>query len=119
MYRYLLGALADTFTLIPVGGVNFNVQGLKETVVVFLMDYLLIGFRIILPIFATMMMLNAILGVMAKVSPQMNMFAIGIQLKVLTGLTILFLTVSLMPKGADMVFTEMKKIMVSVVSNLM
>ena len=38
MYRYLLGALADTFTLIPVGGVNFNVQGLKETVVVFLMD---------------------------------------------------------------------------------
>ncbi len=119
MYRYLLVALADTFTLIPVGGVNFNITGLKETVVVFLMDYLLIGFRIILPIFATMMMLNAILGVMAKVSPQMNMFAIGIQLKVLTGLTILFLTVYLMPKGADMVFTEMKKIMVSIVSNMM
>jgi len=31
----------------------------------------------------------------------------------------LFLTVYLMPKGADMVFTEMKKIMVSIVSNMM
>ena len=119
MYRYLLGALADTYVLIPVGHVNFNADGLMNTVVVFLADYILIGFRIILPIFATMMMLNAILGVMAKVSPQMNMFAIGIQLKVLTGLTILFLTVGLMPKASDMIFTEMKKLMVSIVSNLM
>ena len=119
MYRYLLGALADTYVLIPVGHVNFNASGLMETAVVFLADYILIGFRIILPIFATMMMLNAILGVMAKVSPQMNMFAIGIQLKVLTGLTVLFLTVGLMPKASDMIFTEMKKLMVSFVSNMM
>ena len=119
MYRYLLGALADTFELIPVGQVNFNFEGLMVTVITFLTDYILIGFRIILPIFATMMMLNAILGVMAKVSPQMNMFAIGIQLKVLTGLTVLFLTVGLMPAASDMIFTEMKKMMVSFVSNLM
>lgn len=119
MYRYLLSALADTYELIPVGHVNFNMDGLMETVLVFLADYILIGFRIILPIFASMMLLNAILGVMAKVSPQMNMFAIGIQLKVLTGLTILFLTVAMMPTACDMVFTEMKKMMVSFVSNLM
>jgi len=119
MYRYLLGALVDTYTLIPVNHVNFNMEGLMRATVMFLTDYILIGFRIILPIFATMMMLNAILGVMAKVSPQMNMFAIGIQLKVLTGLTILFLTVGLMPAASDMIFAEMKKLMVSVVTNLM
>ena len=119
MYRYLLGALADTYELIPVNHVNFNMQGLYETILVFLADYIMIGFRIILPIFATMMLLNAILGVMAKVSPQMNMFAVGIQLKVLTGLTILFLTVGMMPAACDMVFNEMKKMMVSFVSNMM
>ena len=119
MYRYLLGALADTYELIPVNHVNFNMQGLYETILVFLADYIMIGFRIILPIFATMMLLNAILGVMAKVSPQMNMFAVGIQLKVLTGLTILFLTVGMMPVACDMVFDEMKKMMVSFVSNMM
>ncbi len=119
MYRYLLGALADTYELIPVNHVNFNMQGLYGTILVFLADYIMIGFRIILPIFATMMLLNAILGVMAKVSPQMNMFAVGIQLKVLTGLTILFLTVGMMPVACDMVFDEMKKMMVSFVSNMM
>ena len=119
MYRYLLGALADTYRLIPVNHVNFNMEGLLQTVVTFLVDYVFIGFRIILPIFATMMMLNAILGIMAKVSPQMNMFAVGIQLKVMTGLSVLILLTALMPAATDMVFEEMKKLMVSVVSNLM
>ncbi len=119
MYRYLLGALADTYKLIPVNHVNFNMEGLMDTVVMFLVDYVLIGFRIILPIFATMMLLNAILGIMAKVSPQMNMFAVGIQLKVMTGLTILILITGLMPVASEMVFEEMKKLMVSIVSNLM
>ena len=119
MYRYLLGALADTYKLIPVNHVNFNMEGLTATVVTFLGDYILLGFRIILPIFATMMLLNAILGIMAKVSPQMNMFAVGIQLKVMTGLTIMILITGLMPVASDMIFEEMKKIMVSVVSNLM
>lgn len=52
----------------------------------FMNDYIMIGFRIVLPIFCATLLLNAILGVLAKVSPQMNMFAVGIQLKVLTGL---------------------------------
>ena len=58
-------------------------------------------------------------GILAKVSPQMNMFAVGIQLKVITGLAILNLMTGLMPSACDMIFEEMKKIMVSVVSNLM
>ena len=66
-----------------------------------------------------MMLLNAILGIMAKVSPQMNMFAVGIQLKVMTGLTVMILITGLMPVASDMIFEEMKKIMVSIVSNLM
>ena len=40
-----------------------------------------IGFRIFLPVFACMMIMNCILGIMAKVAPQMNMFSVGIQLK--------------------------------------
>jgi len=119
MYRYLLGALADTFTLIPVGSVNFNMAGLYDSVLMFLADYMLIGFRIILPIFASMLLLNCVLGIMAKVAPQLHMFSIGIQLKVLVGLSTLFLTATLMPACSDMIFYEMKKLMVSVVSNLM
>ncbi len=115
MYEFLLGALIDTFTLIPVGGAIFNSEALLSSVVQFMADYVTIGFRICLPMFCVMLLLNCILGILAKVSPQLNMFAVGMQLKVLTGLAVLFLTVRVMPYAADFVFTEMKTMVASFV----
>ncbi len=112
MHRYLISALAETFTLIPVNGAIINTDKLLESVTVFAEEYIMIGFRICLPVFATMLLLNAVLGVMAKVAPQMNMFAVGMQLKVLVGICILFFTVSLMPNVANFIYTEMKTMIV-------
>lgn len=118
MYRYLIGALADTFTLIPVNGAVFHSDSLLNSIIAFLSDYVIIGFRIILPIFCVIMLLNAVLGVMAKVSPQMNMFSVGIQLKIMVGLSVIFFTVGMLPDAADMVFQEMKKMIVSFVGGI-
>ncbi len=115
MHRYLLQALVDTFTLIPINGAVIRTEALLESVIMFLRDYIVIGFRIILPVFCTMILLNCILGILAKIAPQMNMFAVGIQLKVLTGLGIMFLTARMLPAAADFVFTEMKRMIVSFV----
>lgn len=110
MYRYLLGALADTFILIPVGGAVFRGEALVESVVTFLSDYVIIGFRIVLPIFCVILLLNAILGVLAKVSPQMNMFAVGVQLKVIVGLGVLVFTAEMLPGAADFIFRQMQTV---------
>ena len=118
MHRYLLQALAETYKLIPVNGAVFHTDKLLETMLVFLKDYILIGFRICLPVFAVMLLLNAILGIMAKVSPQMNMFAVGLQLKVLVGLCVLFVTVRMLPGIADFIYTEMKQMMVAFVESM-
>ena len=58
------------------------------------------------------------LGVLAKVSPQLNMFAIGMQLKVLVGLVILFLSVRMLPVLSDNIFTQMKRMIVSFVEGM-
>lgn len=118
MYQYLIRALIDSFTLIPINGAIFRSESLVESLAVFMGDYITIGFRIILPIFCTMILLNAIMGVLAKVSPQMNMFAVGMQLKVLVGLGIMFLTIRMLPNAADYVFVEMKKMIVSFVEGM-
>ena len=118
MYRYLFGALADTFVLIPVNGAVFHGDSLLASMLQFLSDYIMIGFRIVLPIFCTMLLLNAVLGVLAKVSPQMNMFAVGIQLKILVGLAVIFLTAGMLPGTADFIFQEMKQMIVSFVGAL-
>ncbi|RKI93660.1 flagellar biosynthetic protein FliR [Parablautia intestinalis] len=118
MHRYLLRALAETYTLIPVNGAIFRRDKILAAAVEFLSDYIVIGFRICLPIFAVMIILNAVLGVLAKVSPQMNMFAVGIQMKVLTGLCILFLSTAMLPGAANFIYDQMKH-MVSVYAEVM
>lgn len=118
LYQYLLRALADTFTLIPINGAVFKSEALLSSILQFLGDYIVIGFRIILPIFCAMIFLNCVLGVLAKVSPQLNMFAVGMQLKVLVGLGILFLSVRMLPALSDNVFTQMKRMIVSFVEGM-
>ncbi len=118
MYRYLFGALADTFILIPVNGAVLRADSLVDSMLEFLSDYVIIGFRIVLPIFCSILLLNAVLGVLAKVAPQMNMFAVGIQLKVLVGLSVLFLTAGMLPGIGDFVFDEMKRMIHSFVGGM-
>lgn len=119
MYQYFISALAETFILIPVGMVQFNFDKILASFIQFLGDYMIIGMRICLPVFCTVMLLNAILGILAKVAPQMNMFAVGIQLKVITGLTVLFVTVGVLPDAANLIFTQMKRMVVAFVEGMM
>ena len=115
MHHFILRALVDTFEIIPINGTVFDWDHLMGTMVMFLTDLMVIGFRIVLPVFCTILLLNAILGVLAKVSPQMNMFAVGIQLKIMVGLATLLVTAGILPGTAEFIFDEMKRVIVSFV----
>ena len=106
LHHYLIRAIVDSFTVIPVGAVklDFNIYQLMKR---FMVDYFVIGFRIVLPIFASLLVVNTILAILAKVAPQMSMFVIGLQLKVFVGLAVLVLMVMMITGVADFVFREM------------
>ena len=114
-HHFFIRALVETYTLIPIGGATFASDKIMSTMVAYMTDYVIISFRLCLPIVASMIMLNAVLGVLAKTSPQMNMFSVGIQIKVLAGLMILFLTIGILPSASDFIFEEMKVMMTSFV----
>lgn len=118
MHRYFIKALAETYVLIPVNGAVLDHEKLLAAMLEFLSDYIIIGFRICLPIFAVMIVLNAVLGVLAKISPQLNMFAVGMQLKVLVGLSILLVTVSMLPDAANFIYDQMKHMVVVFVETM-
>ena len=115
MDRYLLKALAETYELIPINGAVFHDDALLQALITFMGDYIIVGFRICLPIFAVMIILNAVLGILAKVSPQLNMFAVGIQMKVLVGFCVLFVTTAMLPDAAGFIYEQMKRMVVSFV----
>lgn len=112
MYHVILRAFTDSFIVVPVNGQVFDWDHLLQSMMQYMTDLFVIGFRIVLPIFACIMILNCILGILAKVSPQMNMFAVGMQMKIMVGFLVLFVTISLLPGIADFIFKEMRKMMV-------
>lgn len=118
MHHYILRAVVDSYQLIPIAGQNFDWEHLFTSFLAFVTDLFVIAFRIILPIFVVSMILNAILGIMAKVAPQMNMFAIGMQLKLLVGFVILFLTIRMLPNISNFIFEEMKRMIVSFIEGM-
>lgn len=119
IYEYVMKALAESFVLIPVGGAVFHTDKLLDVMLKFMADYIMIAFRICLPIFAVMLLLNALLGILAKVAPQMNMFSVGMQMKVLVGLTMLVLTTGMLPGISDWIYTEIRTMMVAFVEAIM
>ena len=65
------------------------------------------------------MLMNIVLGLLAKLAPQMNMFSVGIQLKLLAGLGVLVLTIGMLPSVCNFITTKMQQMVVSVVKGLM
>lgn len=109
MHYFLIDAIFDSYQMIPIGGANLQGDFLP-IMVTYIVDYFVIGFRIVLPIFSCILVINVVLGILAKVAPQMNMFVIGLQLKVFVGLFLLFVLMGLMPNVVDFLFQEMQKL---------
>lgn len=114
MYHYVVRAICDTYQLMPVGGIVVQWEHLYQAIISYVTNLFLLGFRISLPVFACMLVMNAVLGVMAKVAPQMNMFAVGMQIKIIVGLIVIMLTLYLLPYVADFLATEMKTLFVDI-----
>ncbi len=106
MHYFVIDALVDSYHLIPIGEATIQ-PSLYQTFLKFMADYFVIGFRIILPVFACILIVN-VLGILAKVAPQMNMFVIGMQVKVFAGLALLTIVMSLFPGVVDFIFEEMQ-----------
>lgn len=119
LHRYLLKALMETFILIPIDGIHIDTDRLLASLITFLSDYIIIGFRICLPVFASITLMNIVLGLLAKLAPQMNMFSVGIQLKLLAGLSVIIIVVTLLPDICNFITNQMQKMMVSIVEGLM
>ena len=117
MHYYIIDALVDSFQVIPVGRAQLDVN-IYQLMLEYIGDFCVIGFRIALPVFATLMLVNSILGILARVAPQMNMFVVGMQIKVLIGLTVLTIMILNLDSISDFIFNEMLYMLKSAVKYL-
>ena len=118
LHYYILSAAAQSFELVPVGRIVLNPDLIYTSVIQFIVQVFMIGFRIAMPVFLGATMLNVILGVLAKSSPQMNMFAIGMQLKVFVGLFLLAVCIMFVPNIANYIMERMRDMIQTILGGL-
>ena len=114
LHHYIIKAVVDSYKVIGLGQAVFQAD-MYRLMLRFIIDYFIIGMRIVLPIFAAILVVNTVLGILAKAAPQMNMFVIGMQLKVLVGLFVLYLIMAFVPSVADFIFNEMMELLRAVI----
>lgn len=119
MHYYIISALADSFILIPVGNVVIDTGQLFDTMMSYISTYFVISLRICLPILVATIIVSVVLGVLAKTAPQMNMFVIGIQLKIFVGFAVLFVTLQFLPTVTNYVYEQMQDIVEKVMQSFM
>lgn len=89
-HHTLLQLLFYTFSLLPIGKVWLD-PTLSDVIVQIFIKLFVLSFKIALPLIAAAFLCEIGLGILIKIIPQLNVFVIGIPLKVLIGLFALFL----------------------------
>jgi flagellar biosynthetic protein FliR len=100
-----VGAFWDSYKIVPMGVANVaGNQGLAWFLLTLLTEFMVVGVQIALPVVGTILLIDAALGILVKAVPQMNVFVIGMPLKLIGGLAILFFLARPM---VSMVYSEL------------
>lgn len=102
-HHALLRGLAYTLTVVPVGKFAIQDVDLRAVLAAWGNVYGL-GFMLIAPVAAVLLVVELGLGVLARGLPQMNVFVIALPIKIMVGLVALTLWARFMPSGLSRVF---------------
>lgn len=105
-HHYLLYILAKTFDILPLG--EIVTEHLKSSDIVFLFSSSFkTAFQIALPLIMILFMTDVIMGMLARTVPQLNVFILGLPMKVLVGVTV---SIFLMPAIIRMIVPVIESI---------
>lgn len=68
--------------------------------------------------FATTLLLNCILAILARIAPQMNMFVVGMQLKIFVGIFVILFTIGMLPAVSNFILEEIQSIFTALVRGM-
>ena len=102
----LIAILHATFDKIPVGHVLLSLNFVTAMVEAFALTFVL-AIMVAMPILAAGIILEVAMGVLIRSVPQMNMFVVGIPIKILVGLFVLLISIPVFVNFSNIIFTEM------------
>lgn len=95
-YHWFIQMVVESFHVIPLNKAVFS-ESITPTIIEAVAQYFLIGFKLAIPILSILIIIDCGLGILARTVPQMNMFVIGIPLKMLVLFVLIIITLNLIP----------------------
>jgi flagellar biosynthetic protein FliR len=107
-HHVIIKALVDSYQYIPIGKFYIS-EATAYQLISILGKTFSLGFRIAAPIVVTMLLIDILLGVLSRTIPQMNVFVVGMPLKIVVGLLIIAVSLPIFNKFTGNVFDKMIK----------
>jgi flagellar biosynthetic protein FliR len=101
----LIQILAESFSIIPVGNEGISSSGLES--LLYFSSWMFSGALLMaIPAVLSLLMINVVMGVLTKASPQMNIFAVGFSITITAGFVVIMVTLSMVLPQMATLFSE-------------
>jgi flagellar biosynthetic protein FliR len=105
-HHMLLSALFKSYSVLPINGFEFTEAMVNNMTTIF-SDVFMIGFKISMPVLAAALLAEVALGILSRTVPQMNVFVVGIPLKIGIGLLTLYIMMPIFIQIMTVTFDRM------------
>ncbi len=105
-HHFIISGLLDSYESIPIGAFKYSEETIN-LLVGSLSKSFEIGFKLSAPIVAIIFLTDIVLGIMSKTIPQMNVFVVGMPLKVLVGMFIVLVSMPIFYSAVNGIFNVM------------
>lgn len=92
VHRKVIYYLADTFYYAKVGQLNYNIDSIAKFFIDNFSYYFMISVQMALPIIGILLLVDFTLGILSRIAPQMNVFFVGMPLKLMVAFVVLIQT---------------------------
>lgn len=116
-HHKIIQALFYSYKVLPAGQAVFDNKMVGNYIII-LSDIFVIAIKVASPIIGAILILDVALGILARTAPQMNMFVIGLPLKLIMGLICLIVIMPLLNMIYNFVSEELFKQLFIVIKGL-
>ena len=114
-----IAALFYSYDVMPIGhAVIINNAAIVNSLLMLMANYFLTGVQVAMPIVGSLLILTIALGLLVKTVPQMNIFVVGMPIKMLLGLMIFYFIIPVFSQVYDLLFTQATRALINMIRDL-
>jgi len=116
-HHMLIKAIFDSYKFVPLGGAVFDDKIVEDFIRIF-GEVLATGVKIAAPVTAAVILTDVALGILSKTIPQMNIFIVGMPLKIIMGIVVIMLSLPLFIMLLGDLFSRMNEEIINFINSI-